>query len=213
MVSRFFSVGVATCVLALYASQAQAQVENRVAVGVAVMGQIADSSDTDRTVVASVEWRFRHDKPGWGWQYTALNWFETGLTQPIAGRDTNMGRLHIRPLMGGYGYTWVKRRTYITADLLAGYAFTSFDLDPAAEDTYRTRMGVRSVTTDSSNTIAINPEVHLWYDLNDRMGMKVTGGYVFARPSVTMTSSLGDDRREINADAFQVGVALVYKIF
>lgn len=212
MVRPFFSVGLAACVAALCASQAEAQVENRVAVGVAVLGQIADSSDTDRTMVVAVEWRFRHDKPGWGWQYT-LNWFETGLTQPIAGRDTDMGRLHIRPVMGGYGYTWVRRRTYITADLLAGYAFTSFELDPAAEATYRTRMGVRSVTSDASNTFAVNPEVHLWYDLNDRMGMKIAGGYVFARPSVTMTSSLGEDRRAINADAFQVGVSFVYKIF
>ena len=43
--------------------------------------------------------------------------------------------------------------------------------------------------------------------------VKVTAGYVLARPSVTMTSSLGEDRRAINADAFQVGVSFVYKIF
>jgi len=164
-------------------------------------------------VVIGLEWRFRHEKPGWGWQY-ALNWFETDLTEPIAGLNTDMGRLRIRPLMGGYGYTWVRgARTYITADLLAGYAFTSFELDPSAEQTYRARMGVQSVTTDAGNTLAVNPEVHLWYDVNDRMGMKVTAGYVLARPSVTMTSSLGEDRRAINADAFQVGVSFVYKIF
>jgi hypothetical protein len=188
------------------------QIENRLAVGLSTTGQIADSSRTDGTVTFGLEWRFGHSKPGWGWQY-AFNWFDTGVNQPIAGQKVDFGHLHIRPVMGGYGYTWVRGRTSLTADLVAGYAFSSFDLSPAADEMYRARLGARTVTSEAGNTFVVNPEVHGWYDLTKRIGLKISGGLMVARPSVTMFSTLGEDRRDINADTFMINVSAVYKIF
>jgi hypothetical protein len=115
--------------------------------------------------------------------------------------------------MGGYGYTWTRGRTVVIAELVAGYAFASFDLDPSADDMYRTRTGVRSVTTEAGNTFVANPELIVWRDLTKRVGLRVSGGFMVARPSVTMISAVGEDKRAINADMASVTVGVVYKIF
>jgi hypothetical protein len=197
---------------AAFAPRAYGQLENRLAVGVSASGHVAESSKTDGAILTGLQWRFGHDKGGWGWQYS-LNWFETGVNQPIADHRADIGRLHVRPLMGGYGYTWSRGRAAISSSLVAGYAFASFKLDPAAADDYRARLGARNVTTEAGNTLAINPEVHAWYDFSKRVGLKVSTGFIVARPSITMKSSLGEDVRHINADTFLLKLGVVYKIF
>jgi hypothetical protein len=199
-------------VIGLWPCRAYAQSENKLAAGLSATGQIADSSKTDGAVTFGMEWRFGHGRPGWGWEY-AFNWFDTGVNQLIAGQKVDLGHLHIRPFMGGYGYSWIHGRTAITADLVAGYAFVTFDLEQAADDDYRARLGARSVTSKAGNTFVVYPEVHGWYDLTKRIGVKVSGGFMVARPSVTMYSSLGEDRRSINADTFMITVSVVHKIF
>src|SRR5207237_1549599 len=74
-------------------------------------------------------WRFGHSSTGWGWTY-GLNWFSTDLDRSIGGRDTELGELRVRPFMGGYGYTLVFGPAAVSANLLGGYAFTSFRLEP-----------------------------------------------------------------------------------
>jgi len=195
------------------APHAYAQVDNKLAAGIKTSGHIADSSKTDGTVDFGIEWRWNHDKPGWAWQFELFNWFDTGVNQPIAGEKVDLGHIRIRPFMSGYGYTWTRGRTVITAEVVAGYAFASFDLDPAAGDAYRARLGARSVTTDAGNTFVVNPGVVVWHDLTKRIGLKVSGGFMVARPSVTMISSLGEDKRRINADTIIISVGVVHKIF
>jgi hypothetical protein len=211
--ARLRVLGVALLVMGFAAPHAYGQVENKLAVGVKTSGQIADSSKTDGRVELGIEWRWNHDRPGWGWQMELFNWFDTGVNQPIAGQKVDLGQLRVRPLMGGYGYTWTRGRTVVTAELVAGYAFASFDLDPAAGDAYRTRLGARNVTTEAGNTFVVNPELIVWHDLAKRIGLRVSGAFMVARPSVTVISSLGDDRRGINADTVTITIGVVYKIF
>lgn len=210
---RLRVLGVALLVMGFAAPYAYGQVENKLAVGVKTSGQIADSSKTDGAVELGIEWRWNHDRPGWGWQMELFNWFDTGVNQPIAGQKVDLGQLRMRPLMGGYGYTLTRGRTVVTAELVAGYAFTSFDLDPAAGDAYRTRLGARSLTTEAGNTFVVNPELIVWHDLAKRIGLRVSGAFMVARPSVMMISSLGEDTRGINADTVMITIGVVYKIF
>jgi hypothetical protein len=210
--TRIGVLGVVVLVMG-FAAHAYGQVDNKLAVGLRTSGQIADSSKTDGAVAFSVEWRWNHDKPGWAWQMELFNWFDTGVNQPIAGQKVDLGQIRIRPFMGGYGYTWTRGRTVVIAELVAGYAFASFDLDPAADDAYRARMGARGVTTEAGNTFVVNPELIVWHDVTKRIGVRLSAGFMVARPSVTMISSLGEDKRRINADTFIITVGVVHKIF
>ena len=75
------------------------------------------------------------------------------------------------------------------------------------------RSGARSVSADVSNTLVAKPEVGVWIDLNRKVGLHLNAGYMIARPSMTVSSSLGDDVRRLRADMFIITVGAVYSIF
>ena len=160
----------------------------------------------------SLLWRWGHDRTGWGWHW-GLNWYATDLDRSIAGRDTRLGELRVRPIMAGYGYSYVIGRTSITADVLGGYAVTSLALAPAANDAYHQRLGAQSVSGDASNTFVMKPEVGVWFDLTRKIGVHVDTGYMVARPTVTVNSTLGRDSSRIRADMFMFKVGAAYSIF
>jgi hypothetical protein len=201
-------------VLMLRAPDASAQVDNRLAVGISVTTRIASSSSAAGTADLGFELRLGHERPGWGPEVSFFNWFNTGVEQSsVDGRRSELGQLRIRPIMAGYGYTWTRGRSTVTADAVGGFAINSFDLTPAAASEYQARVGATSLRTSASNTFVVKPEVQLWYDLNDRIGIKVNGGYLVTRPSVTITSALGEDTRPVRADSFLITIGAVYSLF
>jgi hypothetical protein len=157
-------------------------------------------------------WRFGRGKAGWGFHW-GLHWFSSELDRSIGGDTTEFGRLHIRPFMAGYGYTYKAGRVSATADILAGYAIGSVEMAPGATDAYQNRMGARDLSVESSNTFAAKPEIGVWYDFSKNVGFNVNAGYMIARPEVTVHSSLGEERRGIRADQFILKLGVVYSIF
>jgi hypothetical protein len=193
-----------------------AQIDSRFAAGVEFIVAASDhSSNEDRAhaqFLPSPLWRFGTTDPGWGFHW-GLNWYAVDIDRPIGGAVTQLGELKVRPIMAGYGYTWIVKRNAITADLLGGYAFASMDLSGDAADAYRMRLGTQVSDADASNTFVLYPEVALWHDINRRLGLHINLGYMFARPEVTITTSKGTDVRTARADQFLVKVGLVYSIF
>lgn len=206
-------LGSLVLLMALWASSsALAQTEGKFAVGAQLSTRTATGPDANGHIGVSLLWRFGHSKTGWGWHY-GLNWFSTELDRSIGGSDTELGTLKVRPILGGYGYTRVVGRTAITGKVMGGYAFSSMKLSPSATDAYHDRIGARSVTVDASNTFVVIPEVSAWYDINQKVGLKVSTGYIVARPNVTVTSTAGEDKRRVRADMFTFKVGLVYSVF
>jgi hypothetical protein len=193
-------------------SRGWAQSEGQFAVGGSLSARAAMGEHTDGHLGPGLLWRFGHAKTGWGWQY-GLNWFSTHVDEAIGDVSTEFGELKVRPVMGGYGYTQVVGRTAITAKVIGGYAFSSISLNPGATDAFRDRLGARSVSIDAANTFVVKPEISAWYDINKKVGLNVSGGYMVARPHVTVKSSLGEDRRSVRADMFMFKVGVVYSIF
>ena len=158
-------------------------------------------------------WRFGRSRTGWGWAF-GFNWFSTDVDQSIGGLSTELGELAVRPFMAGYGYTHViNSRTSVEANLLGGYAVTSFHLLPSASDVYRDRLGVQSVGVTARNTFVAKPEIGVWFDVSRKVGVNVSAGYMFARPTLTVNSSLGSEVQHFQADMFMLRVGAVYKIF
>jgi hypothetical protein len=193
-------------------SSVVAQTEGKFAIGAQLSTRAATGTDASGHLGVSLLWRIGQAKSGWGWQY-GLNWFSTDLDRSIGGTDTEFGELKVRPILAGYGYTHVVGRAAITGKVLGGYAFTSMRLAPAATDAYYDRIGARSVTADASNTIVVVPEVSAWYDINKKMGVRVSTGYIVARPSITIRSTAGEDKRRVRADMVTFRVGMVYSIF
>jgi hypothetical protein len=193
-------------------SRGWAQTEGKFAVGGNLSARAPTGDQTDGHLGVGLLWRFGHAKTGWGWHY-GLSWFSTHVDQSIGDIATEFGELKVRPIMAGYGYTQVIGRTAITAQVMGGYAFSSISLDSAATDAFRDRLGARSVSIDAANTFVVKPEISAWYDINKKLGLNVSGGYIVARPRVTVKSTLGEDRRSVRADMFMLKVGMVYSIF
>lgn len=214
-ITSILPVALAVIALPLCGSQASAQTGNRLALGLNFSTQQApdDSSVASGGHSVGFEWRIGHSKEGFGWQY-GLNWYSMDVDRLIGSGPTALGTLRVRPFMGGYGYTHLFRggKIAITGDMVAGYAINSFELDPAADTAYQTRLGARVVRAEAVNTMVVKPEIQMWYDLNNRVGLLVNAGYVFARPEVKVTSSLGTDVHRVHADTYTLRIGLVYSI-
>jgi hypothetical protein len=210
-------IGLATLLLAAaVVPRASAQTEDyKFALGGDFGVKAASEHDARGGLGIGFLWRIGKSKTGWGFKY-GLNWFAEDVTQPVAGLETVLGEIRIRPIMGGYGYTKVmgqSGRSAVSAHVMGGYAFSSFTLAPSAADTYRDRLGAQSLGVDVSNTFVVKPEIGYWYDLNRKVGVHLSAGFMVARPKLTVSNSLGSGTERLRADIFMFKVGAVYKIF
>ena len=194
------------------AGEARAQTDNRLALGASITARAAGSATAGSSADVGFEWRLGHQKEAWGWQTSLFNWFSSDVEQQTTvSRPAALGQLRIRPMMVGYGYTWIRGRAAITTDLVGGFAFNSLKIDPAAAVAY-SQLGATGISVEATNTFAVKPEVQVWYDLNRRIGLKISGGYLITRPSVTIKSSLGSDKWSVKADSYLITFGVVYSI-
>jgi len=204
---------IAAASIAWPVSNVSAQTGSRLAVGASVTTRVTTSSDTGGGAALGFEWRPGHATPGWGWQTSLFGWFDTDVQGLLATSTFDLGHVRVRPIMAGYGYTWVRGRTAITADLVGGYTLNSFRLDSTALAEYSRRLGAAAVASEATNAFAVKPEIQVWYDINRRFGLKLNGGYLIAHPSLVIRSSLGEDVRPVQADTFLITAGIVYSLF
>lgn len=214
------AVIIAACLLVLPVAPASAQdeakLENRFAIGGEFKIKTSDRASQEDYARGQLGpgllWRFGDAKPGWGFHW-GLNWYAVKLERPIGGSVTELGELHVRPIMAGYGYTKVIRRYSVTADVLGGYAFGSMTLSDPAVAAYRRALGVSSAEATATNTLVLKPEIGAWYDVTKKVYVNVNAGYMMARPDVSIVTAAGFDRRKARADQFILKVGVVYSIF
>ncbi len=196
-----------------FVAPARAQTDSRLAVGGSLTTRAASSSEAGGSATIGFEWRLGHAIPGWGVQNSIFSWFDTDVQGTVGSGTVGLGNMRIRPIMAGYGYTWVRGRLALTGDVVGGYSFNSFKLDASAVQEYSRRLGATGIDAEATNAFALKPEIQGWYDLNSRFGLKIDCGYLISRPSVVITSSLGEDVHHIRADGLLVTVGLVYSLF
>ena len=157
-------------------------------------------------------WRFGTSKPGWGFHW-GLNWYSVVLERPVGGSVVELGELHIRPVMAGYGYTYRIHRYAITADVLGGYAIGTIKISDPASAAYQRAQGVASAEANATNTVVLKPEIGVWYDVTRKLYVNLNAGYMMARPDVEIVTTAGVDKRKARADQFIVKVGMVYSLF
>jgi hypothetical protein len=202
--------------ISLLPSTANGQTNSRFAAGVDFLVAATDHASTQDHAHSQFFpeplWRFGRLDPGWN-VHIGLNWYAVDIDRQVGGATTTLGELHIRPIMAGYGYTWVRGKNSVSADLLGGYAFGSMTMSDGAPAAYQTRLGVQATDADASNAFVVRPEIDIWHDINKLFGLNVNIGYIVARPDVTVTTTAGVDKRTARADQFQIRVGIVYSIF
>ena len=199
--------------ITLAAVPVRAQEHNSFAVGVNYTHRLANDEDAHGNGGVGISWRIGHSDEGWGWSY-GLGWFVTDLEHTIGGRTVRLGELKVRPLVGGYGYTHrLSERWYATADLVGGFAFTTFGISPEAEEAFRTESRAEPIETHVGAIPIVRPELRTWYDIDHRWGITVSAWYALARPNVTITTPVSRETLRIRADTFSVSAGLVYRVF
>src|SRR4051812_31097134 len=185
----------------------------RVALGANITSRLAGGNDVGGSTHPGFEWRIGEGGPGWGWKF-GLNWFSAHIDRPLGGTTVELGELHVRPLLGGYGYTHIVRNFAISYNLLGGYAFGKFEIDEGAKALFQSYYGhEREVQTRARNTFVLKPEVSAWRNLTRKVSLHTAVSYVVARPEVTLETAAGVDTRRIRADMLQLKIGAVYSIF
>jgi hypothetical protein len=195
-----------------FAADAGAQTKNRFAVGANFNTTLATEAQNDGGSHVGFQWRLGHSESGWGWKF-GFNWYTTEIGATIDGHPVAVGVLHVRPIMVGYGYTRTVRKLAVSTNLLAGFAVNGFSLGDGAAALYRASSGSQQLSTGALNTVALFPEVSVWRDLNERVGFNISGGYMIARPDVSIQTAGGITRHPVRADTVRVKVGIVYSIF
>jgi hypothetical protein len=191
---------------------AGAQTDSKFALGADFAVKLPGGRDAHGSEGIGLLWRFGRGKEGFGFHW-GLNWYETQIDRSVAGQVIELGELHVKPFMAGYGYTHNVGRYSITAALLGGFAHTSMSLASSAADAYRNLLGARAVDADCGWPLVLRPELSMWYDVNEKVGLHLSTGYMIARPHVTVTSTAGEDERRVRADMVGLKVGLAYSIF
>ena len=121
----------AVLALAVTATNASAQVitnmVKRVGVGGAVGGILTVDDDVNAGVTFGVNAGLA-PAPGFG-PTIGFGWYQADLTLSGVSGDRDVGRLRVRPLMAGVGYTWVKDRVAVGLSINAGISFNSIRLN------------------------------------------------------------------------------------
>ena len=210
---RCRSLAALVFVFSLFPLGAVAQSAGKVAVGGKVSVKGSSGEDSRGGTSLGLLWRFGRGKEGWGFRY-GLSWYSAHLNTTIGdSRSQEFCELKLRPFMAGYGYARNLGRTRISGNVLAGFALTAFSLTSSADQAFRTDLAAVSVDADSSTPLVIKPEVTAWFDLNRKVGLNISAGYMIAHPNVTIVSPQGIQRRRVDADMFVLSVGAVYSVF
>jgi len=210
------SRGLPTTILILVCASSlpvAAQTKNRIAIGGAVAGKQAPGQEASGTFGPGVMWRFGTAKEGWNLKY-GLNWYKAEISRNIANEVQAFGRLRARPVMVGYGYTHLLGRgASVSGNVLGGYSFNSFTVHDSARSALQTSLNTSSIVTDVANAFVLKPEISLWKNVSNKIGVNLNVGYIVSRPFVTLEAPGSQERHRIQADALTMSFGIVYSVF
>ena len=137
-----------------------------------------------------------------------FGWYQGDLTLSGISGDLEVGRLRVRPLMAGIGYTWVTGRVATGVSINAGISFNSIRLN----DQYRTFFGSGTeVSVDASNSFAARPQLRFEYPVARKVGVYTSLGYFFTKFDNVIETPIGRFENEWDASSFNIFVgAMVY---
>jgi hypothetical protein len=176
----------------------------RVGIGGSVGGIFTFDDDVDTSVAFGVNGTLA---PRHGFAPTlGFGWYRTDLTLAGVSGDREVGRLRVRPLMAGIGYTWVKERLAAGVSVNAGISFNSVRLNGP----YRTFFGPGTeVRVDASNSVAVRPQFRVEYAAARKVGVYTSAAYFFTEFDNVIETPVGRFENEWDASSFNLFVGVM----
>src|SRR5688572_31470711 len=136
MMRRVLVFAIVACAMTTSSASAQViEIAKRVGIGGSVGGIFPNDDDVNAGLARGVSFGLA-PAPGLG-PTMGFGWYEGDLALPRVSGNVEVGRLRVRPLMAGIGYSWVKGRVATGVSVNAGISFNSIRLD----DQYRAFFG------------------------------------------------------------------------
>lgn len=142
-----------------------------------------------------------------------FNWHSMGVETDVDGQRVYLGRLRLRPIMGGIAYNWKRGRTMLSGSLVGGYAFTKLTVNDKARPAFRSSLDASFLAFDTGSAIAVRPQLAVWHDVAPRVGLTASIAYLFVQPSLSIETDRGTVKSRINATSTIVSFGLVYGVF
>ena len=204
--TQLVQIGGLTAIALVCAMPAAAQTEGRVGVGVSVTSNNTTDGDVASAFAIGPLVRLN---PRRGWAPAgAFNWYRVDLNNPDS-TDAPFARLHVRPLMGGIGYTFGPPKTLVNFSVVAGPSFNKASF----EDEFRGQTAGNPLI-EAKTSLAVRPGVSVTQTVAPRVGLVGFAGYMINRPEVIYRSTTGqqvEDRWQ--ADSVVLSIGVVYSIF
>jgi hypothetical protein len=208
--TRFGAALLAVVCLLAGAAPASAQKDSVVTVG----GAFSVYRSTDEHVSSpwgvGIVMRLRRSS-GFGGTI-GFNWIRVSVDGQVAGQDSTLGTLLVRPLMAGVTYTRQYARFAVGGSLVAGYAFCGLRETGGAANALA-GIGQPGAIFAVSNAFVYRPSFSVWWELGNRFGLLTSVSYMATRPEITTTTPAGTSRRTVNFSAPFVTVGIGYGIF
>ena len=177
--SHAASVALAALVLLASPSSSFAQTEGRVGVGIAVTRLLPADDALDTTNGVGIQVRLA-PKDGFGFT-GGFNWFGADVNGSSIGFDEHLGRVTIRGLLGGVGYTVSRGRAALTLTAMAGPTLNTLRLADGVKD----RVVVGDDDEEQKFTLSGRIGAGVTYTVAPRIALTGFGGYMINRPKFT----------------------------
>ena len=131
----------------------------------------------------------------------------------IGGFETTTGKLRMVPVMVGAGPSYRNGPLRVGMGVVAGPSFNKFSVDDAARAAYRERLGETLNSINVRNSIAARPDLSVWYNLSEKVGLHTSVSYTFNRPTVETTVDGVQSSSRWNIDHWSYQAGLAFGIF
>lgn len=152
--------------------------------------------------------------PARGWGLAgALDWFSTDVDgTTVANLAGQIGRLQVRPFMGGVGYTFRSRFTATTVSMVVGPSLNTFTPDGRVAGTISVA-GSGVERNAGSIAVAFRPGVSVSIPFAPRLSVTGFAGYLVNRPSIALNTPSGFVRQTWRTDSIVTSVGVVFRVF
>ena len=205
MMRRVLVFAIVACAMTTSSASAQVpEIAKRVGIGGSIGGIFPNDDDVNAGLAGGVSFGLA---PAGGLGPTiGFGWYEGDLALPRVSGNAEVGRLRVRPLMAGIGYSWVKGRVATGVSINAGISFNSIRLD----DQYRAFFGSGSeVRVDADNSFAARPQLRVEYAVARKLGVYSSAGYFFTQFDNVIETPVGRFENEWDASSFNLFVGVM----
>ena len=133
-----------------------------------------------------------------------FDWFRADVRSRGA-QGAVLSRVHIRPVMAGLSYTLAFERVSVASSLVGGLSFNSLTVTDTG--------AAAGVPVEVGNGLAWRPGVSVWFELNRRLALNVSGGHVMTNLPITVLEGGRLVKRNERGDTTIGHAGLAYKVF